>query len=74
MDGVGLVQEVLMLRASGNEMGEMFAAQAMEEAPGVFERYYDIYQNGTYLELTDSFWQERMLTDELYEQWKKVEG
>lgn len=74
MDGVGLVQEVLMLRASGNEMGEMFAAQAMEEAPGIFERYYDTYQNGTYLELTDSFWQEKALTDELYEQWTKVAG
>ncbi|WP_276947763.1 hypothetical protein [Acetatifactor muris] len=74
MDGVTLVQEVLMLQAGDHEMGEMFAEQALEAAPGVFERYYDTYQNGTYLEWTDSFWQERALTDELYEEWIKTAG
>lgn len=74
MDGVSLVQEVLMLRAGDHEMGEMFAEQALEAAPGVFERYYDTYQNGTYLEWTDSFWQEKALTDELYEEWVKTAG
>lgn len=74
MDGVSLVQEVLMLRAGNHEMGEMFAAQAMEEAPGVFEQYYDVYQREAYLKLTDSFWQEKALTDELYEEWTKTAG
>ena len=36
MDGVSLVQEVLMLRAGDHEMGEMFAEQALEAAPVVF--------------------------------------
>lgn len=74
MDGIVLVQEVLMMRGMGNEMGDAFAAQAMESAPGVFEAYYELYQSGEYLTYTDSFWQEQGLIEELYEEWEKCAG
>ena len=74
MDGIGLVQEVLTMRGMGNEMGDAFAAQIMESAPGVFEAYYELYQSEEYLTYTDSFWQERGLIEELYEEWEKCAG
>lgn len=74
MDGIGLVQEVLTMRGMGNEMGDAFAAQIMDSAPGVFEAYYELYQSEEYLIYTDSFWQERHLIEELYGEWKKCAG
>lgn len=74
MDGIALVSEVLMLQGMGSEMGNAFAAQAMESAPGVFEAYYERYQSGEYLKFTDSFWQERSLIEELYGEWEKCAG
>lgn len=74
MDGIGLVQEVLTMRGMGSEMGDAFAAQIMDSAPGVFEAYYELYQSEEYLTYTDSFWQERSLIEELYEEWEKCAG
>ena len=74
MDGIGLVQEVLTMRGMGNEMGDAFAAQIMESAPGVFEAYYELYQSEEYLTYTDSFWQEQGLIEELYKEWEKCAG
>lgn len=71
LDGVGFVQEVLMFQGMADEMGEALAAQALESAPGVFEAYYDMYQSGDYLKLTDSLWKEQSLIEELYEEWEK---
>lgn len=74
MDGIRLVQEVLTMRGMGNEMGDAFAAQIMESAPGMFEEYYELYQSEEYLTYTDSFWQEHRLIEELYEEWEKCAG
>lgn len=74
MEGVCLVQEVLMVRRGGGEMGEELARQTMESRPGVFEQYYGLYQSGGYLKLTDSFEREERLTEELFGQWQKVAG
>lgn len=74
MDGVLFVQEVLGLRGFSGEMGETLAEQAMEEKPGVFEAYYELYQSGEYCRLTDSLWREHALIEELYGEWSKVTG
>lgn len=74
MDGMALVQDVLMLQGMGNEMGDRLAVQAMKSAPGVFEACYERYQRGDYLTFTDSFWQEQSLIEELYEEWEKTAG
>lgn len=71
MDGVGFVQEILMLRGISGEMGEAFVSQEMAGRPGVFEAYYELYQSGAYLRYTDSLWQEANLVEELYEEWEK---
>ena len=74
LDGIGVVQEILSLRTLSGEMGEVLTAQAMAENPGVFEAYYEQYQSGTYLRLTDSLWQEQRLMEELYGEWEKCAG
>lgn len=74
MDGIGFVEEVLMMQGMSDEMGEAMADQARENNPGVFEQYYELYQSGDYLLLTDSVWQERNLTEELYAEWEKCAG
>ena len=35
---------------------------------------FNIYQSGGYLELDDSFWQEKALIDAIYAEWQKVSG
>ena len=35
---------------------------------------FNIYQSGDYLELDDSFWQEKALIDAIYAEWQKVSG
>ena len=69
MDGIGFVEEVLMMQGMSDEMGEAMADQARENNPGVFEQYYELYQSGDYLLLTDYVWQETNLTEELYAEW-----
>mgnify|MGYP007098660707 CR=1 FL=1 len=70
MDGLRFVEEVLMLQGMSRDMGEALQAQMLAESPGVFETYIDLYQSESYLKFTDSFRQERMLAEELYEEWK----
>ena len=74
IDGIGFVQEVLMLRGMSDEMGDTLAAQALEGAPGVFEAYYEMYQSGAYLKLTDSLQKDQRLVEELYKEWEKCAG
>ena len=74
IDGIGFVQEVLMLRGMSDEMGDTLAAQALEGSPGVFEAYYEMYQSGAYLKLTDSLQKEQRLVEELYKEWEKCAG
>lgn len=74
LDTMEFVQEVLIARQISGEMGEYFLKHALESRPGVFEQYYDSFQKGDYLKFTDSFYQEKALADELYEEWRKVSG
>ena len=71
IDGISFVQEILTFQGMSGEMGDTLALQAMESAPGVFEAYYEQYQSGDYLKLTDSLWKEQRLIEELYEEWEK---
>lgn len=74
IDGVCFVQEILSMQAWGNEMGDSLVEQAMAEQPGVFEAYYDLYENGDYLTFTNSLSKEYIFITELYEEWQKVSG
>lgn len=74
IDGVCFVQEILAMQSFENEMGDVWAKQEMQSNPGVFERYYDLYQSGDYLKFTDSLEQEKAFLDEIYEEWQKVLG
>lgn len=74
MDGVGFVEEVLMMRNMSDEMGDILAQQLLGENPGLFEAWYEKYQSGEYLQLTDSLRQEALLVSELHAQWEKSAG
>lgn len=72
IDGVVFVQNILALQNS--EMGYLFVEQELEEHPGVFEEYYDLYESGEYLRYTDSLELESLFLNELYGEQIKVEG
>lgn len=74
LDTMAYVQEVLTFRQMQGETGKFFLSQALESRPGVFEKYYDSFQNNDYLRFTDSFYQESVLAEELYKEWQKVSG
>lgn len=73
-DGVCFVRDVLAMQSFDGEQGNVLAAQEMEEHPGLFETYYDLYQSGDYLKYTGSLEQEQALVDEVYGEWQKVSG
>lgn len=72
IQGVCLVRNVLYMQALGGEMGEVLSRQEMEANPGVFEKYYDVFQNEGYLNYTASLEQEEALIGELYAEMQKV--
>lgn len=74
IDGVFFVQEVLGMQGLSGEMGTVLVQRALQDSPGTFEAYYDLYQSGDYCRLTDSLWKERALLEELYGEWSKVAG
>lgn len=65
IDGVCLVQNILAMQSFDNEMGNALAEQELQKNPGVFERYFDLYQSGNYLKFTDSLEQEQVFIDEI---------
>lgn len=72
IDGICLVQEVLFMQRMESEAGDVYTEQTLAQNPGVFEKYYELYESGEYLTFTDSLDQEKALIDELYEEWEKV--
>lgn len=74
IDGVCFVQEVIDMHRLSDGRREIFARQAMEENPGVFDIYYDLYKSGDYLNFTDSIYKEKKFIYELYDEWEKVSG
>ena len=72
LDGIDFVQNVLMARSISGQMGEALAGQMLEGSPGLFEKYRPLYESGSYLHFTDSFYQEKNLVDAWYDQWTKV--
>lgn len=74
IDGVCFVRDILAMQSFEGEMGNTLAGQEMENHPGLFEKYYNLYQSGTYLKYTDSLEQEQAFTDEIYDEWQKVSG
>lgn len=74
IDGVGFVCDILAMQSFDGERGNALAAQEMEEHPGIFEKYYDLYQSGDYLKYTSSLEQEQAFIDEVYDEWQKVSG
>lgn len=74
VDGIAMLQEILNLQAWGNEMGNMLAAQLLQENPAVYETYMEELTEGCYLKYTDDLEKERALLDELYEEIEKIRG
>lgn len=74
IDGVCFVQDILALQSFQNEMGSILAKQELQNRPGVFERYYDLYQSEDYLSFTGSLEQERAFIEEIYTEQQKVSG
>ncbi len=74
IDGILFVRDIFSMQSFQNEMGNVLAEQEMQNNPGVFEQYYELYQSGNYLEFTDSLEQEQCLIDEIYDEWKMVSG
>lgn len=74
IQGVNLVNDVLNCQTLSGEWGETLAEQMKNKNPGVFEQYYDAYQNGDYLHYTDSLVQENEFLTEVYEEIKQVSG
>lgn len=74
IDGVCFVREILGMQSFDNEMGSILAEQELHNNPGVFEKYYDLYQSGDYLQFTTSPEQEQAFIEEIYNEQQKVSG
>ncbi len=74
IDGVCFVREILSMQSFDNERGSILAEQEMIEHPGVFEKYYNLYQSGDYLKFTASLEQEQAFIEEIYNEQQKVSG
>ena len=74
IDGVCFVRDILSMQSIESEMGTMLAEQELQNHPGVFERYYEVYQADCYLKFTDSLEHEEIFIDEIYTEWQKVAG
>lgn len=72
MDGIALVQSIQNLQATGGDMEAELAQQKLNENRELFEKYYDLYQQGMYLIYTDSLSQETALINELFDAYRKV--
>lgn len=70
IDGVSFVRNILSMQNS--EMGAVFAEWDMQEHPGMFEAYYDLYESGEYLHYTNSLELESLLIHEVYAEEDKV--
>lgn len=72
IDGVCFVRDILAMQSFGSEIGTILANQELEKHPGVFEKYYDLYQSGDYLKFTGSPEQEQSFIEEIYAEQQKV--
>ena len=70
IDSVSFVSSILAMQNS--EMGAVFAEQDMNEHPGMFEAYYDLYESEEYLHYTNSLELESAFINELYAEEYKV--
>ncbi len=70
IDGVSFVAGILSMQNS--EIGARFAEQEMAGKPGVFEKYYDLYQSGNYLRYTNSLELEKLFISEIYAEETRV--
>ena len=72
IDGIALVQSVQNLQANGGSMETQLAQQKINDNKALFEKYYELYQNGDYLIYTGSISQETALVNELFDAYQKV--
>ena len=72
IDGVCFVRDILGMQSFQNEMGSILAKQELQNNPGVFEKYYELYQAGDYLRYTTSLEQEQAFIYEIYAEQQKV--
>lgn len=72
IDGIYFVIDILNMQK--NEIGSSFVEQELNENPGVFETYYEIYKSGNYLHFTSSLEKEQIFINEIYNEQVKVSG
>lgn len=72
IQGILVVNDVLNFRSSSDDMGKALAEKTLEENPGVFQQYYEVYMNGEYLKYTETLEQEVSLITEIYGEAEKV--
>ena len=72
IDGIYFVIDILNMQK--NEIGSSFVEQELNENPGIFETYYEIFKSGNYLHFTASLEQEQIFINEIYNEQVKVSG
>jgi len=74
INGVELVEEIHALEAMQSDMGKVMAENLRKQNPGVFEKYYDTWKDGSYLKYTDNLKSEIRLIEEIYNEEQAVSG
>lgn len=72
IQGIHVVNDVLNFRSSSGDMGKALAEKTLEENPGVFQQYYEVFMDGEYLKYTETLEQETSLIMEIYEEAEKI--
>lgn len=73
MSGISHVDEILRYQTfSDQELGKNLADSEKKAKPGLFEKYYDVYQGGDYLRYTDSLEAEQNFVNQVWEEFQVV--
>lgn len=74
VEGLRFVRDVLNMQGLSSEMGEILAEEEMKRRPGVFEQYYELYQQGDYLIYTETLEKEWLLIQTFFAEASQVAG
>ncbi len=65
MEGVALVEEIIMLQSHDNTMSAEYAKRLLESNRETFEKYKTAYEDGSFLRYTDDIRKEKALIGEI---------
>lgn len=72
--GVVFVERVWTYEARQNEQGDRLAENLRNQDPDAFNRYYELWNSGTYLRFTQNIRQEEAFAEEIYEEIEALSG